>query len=308
MSVSLSVLAPITITDAMLTSSSAPENDYPAHNPATTYALGGRCISTITHRIYESGAAGNLNHDPTDILNRIGTPPWWIDVAPTNKWAMFDGENNSQTSIATPLTVVLHPGLFFSALYANGLEGETITVTVKDAPAGATVYSYTASLENSAPPDYWEWCWDPFIQQTDIILSDIPPYANAEITVTFSSASGTVRCGTLLLGGLKLLGETNFGAAAKPKTYSYIAIDDYGKTVIRRRPSAKDLSLTADVAIERASYVLDTITALLDVPTVVIGTDLANYTGLRTFGLVTGELNYNNPVKALLNLSVKGNI
>ena len=75
MSASLSVLAPIPIADAMIVSSTAPETDYAAWSGATTYALGGRCISVATHRIYESLRANNRNNDPTNINNRTGTTP-----------------------------------------------------------------------------------------------------------------------------------------------------------------------------------------------------------------------------------------
>ena len=108
---SLSVLVPGTITSAMLTSTVA-ETDYTAWSSGTTYAVGGRCISTTTHRVYESLVASNTNHDPTDISNRIGATPWWLDVGATNRWKMFDDQTTSQTTAATTITVTLEPGSF----------------------------------------------------------------------------------------------------------------------------------------------------------------------------------------------------
>ena len=51
------LIRPTTLTDAMLTSSTAPETDYPAWSSATAYAVGARVILTATHRRYEALAA-----------------------------------------------------------------------------------------------------------------------------------------------------------------------------------------------------------------------------------------------------------
>jgi hypothetical protein len=103
----LKFLKPVAMTDALLISSTAPENDYAAWASGTTYALAARCISTTTHRIYESVQAGNLNHDPTTDT----TATWWLDVGATNRWKMFDAAVGSQSSLASPLTVVIDPGV-----------------------------------------------------------------------------------------------------------------------------------------------------------------------------------------------------
>ena len=78
-----------------------------AYNPATTYALGDTVYSAAAHRCYESLAAGNLGN-PLPVLPETETTKW-IDVGPTNRWAMFDLSRNTQTVAASPLTVVVAP-------------------------------------------------------------------------------------------------------------------------------------------------------------------------------------------------------
>ena len=79
------VLYPYTITDPVLTSSSVPETDHAAWVSGTTYAAGDRVIRTGTHRIYERLIPGAGTTPPeSDSAN-------WLDAAPTNRWAMFDG-------------------------------------------------------------------------------------------------------------------------------------------------------------------------------------------------------------------------
>ncbi len=305
MSALLSLMKPATMADAILTSSTAAETDYTAYNSGTTYALGGRCISTTTHRVYESLIAGNVGNDPTLIDNRIGTTPKWSDVSATNRWKMFDDQVASQTSVASPLTVVLHPG-FVNAIGLLGLDAEAIAVTVKDAPAGNTIYSYTGSLEGSTPFDYYEYFFSPFEPLTDFIVSGIDPYADMQVTVTLTKATGNVMCGMLQVGDLVPLGTTQYGAKAKPKTYSYIKINDYGENEIIKRKKAKDLTATAWLKLEDANNVLDTIGSMLDVPCIVICSDRADYSGLRSFGLVSGEISYDKPQDCLLSVSVNG--
>lgn len=305
MSAQLSIMRPATMVDAVLTSSTAPEADYAAYNAATTYALGARCISTTTHRVYESLVAGNINRDPTLISNRIGATPYWLNVSATNRWKMFDDQVASQTSIASPLTVVLQPGAI-NAIGALGLDADAIAVTVKDAPGGSVIYSYSGSLEGSAPQDYYEYFFSAFAPLTDFVLRGIDAYVQMEVTVTLTKVSGNVLCGMLQVGDLVPLGMTQYGAKAKPKTYSYIKVNDYGENTIIRRKKAKDLTATAWLKLSEANIVLDTLGAMLDVPCLVICSDSAEYSGLRSFGLVSGEISYDHLKDCQLSISVNG--
>lgn len=302
-----SVLVPIEIVDSILVSSSAAETDYAPWNGATTYATDQYCISTVTHRIYKSMKDGNVGKDPTDIANRTGTTVWWQDVGPTNKWAMFDGEVSTQTVVASPLTVVLRPG-FFNAFYMGAIDAEQIDCVVTDAPGGNVIWSFSGALEGSAPADYYEYWFTAFKPMTDFLANGIDQYNDAELSVTLSKASGTVKVGVLSVGDLRPLGNTQYGAKAKPKTYSYIKVDEFGKTKIVRRKAAKDLSLTAWIKTEEANSVVDTLTEVLDVPCVWIGHSLPEYAGLRAFGLGRGEVSYDKPKDCLLTIDVEGMI
>lgn len=302
----LSVLIPVDISaGSVFQSSTATEADYTAWSGATTYVLGERAISTTTHKIYESAAGSNLNKDPTDINNRTGTTIWWIEVSPTNRWKMFDGESNSQTTYATPLTVVLRPG-FINSLYAGNLIGDSAMITMKDAPGGTTVFSKTIQLENSYPPDYYEYHFSPFQQQPDLLITDLPPYYNCEITFTLTATSGNVSCGMFQVGDLRPIGTSESGASAEPKTYSYIQVDDFGNNEIIRRKSARDMTVSAIIDLDYANTAIDIITSVLDVPTLWVATPLSEYSGLRCFGLGSAKYSYDFPNSGKVNVTVKG--
>src|SRR3546814_5619436 len=73
------------VTGGMLLSSSVVENDYSEWATATNYSAGSRVIKAATHRIYEGLIADNAGNDPAG----AGASSW-IDIASTNRWAMFD--------------------------------------------------------------------------------------------------------------------------------------------------------------------------------------------------------------------------
>lgn len=353
---SLKVLAPVAITDAMLISSTVaetapaayvPGTTYPqyetvsvagalgllsiykslqaantGHDPAasptwwefmgttyevysagTTYPLAHKVISTTTHRIYESVQAANTGNP---LVETGATPVWWLDFGPTNKWALLDGEVSTPTTYTSPLTMVLQPG-FFNGIGMLGVSGDSLAITVKDAPGGNVIYSYSGTLEGSQIADYYEYCFSPFEPITDFVGDYIAEYSTTEITITINGG-GTVSVGMLLLGDMTPLGETLYGVRVKPKSYSYVGIDDFGNSTIVRRKKAKDMSVSARLALREANGVVDTINALLDVPCLVIASEAVEHAGMRVFGLVSGEIDYDNPQECLLTMDVKGMI
>lgn len=301
----LSAIVPKSIGTAQLASSSVPETDHLPWNGGTTYASGAFCISLVTHRIYQSQKDGNINRDPTNIINQSEPTVWWTDYGPTNRWAMFDGDVSTQTIVASPLTFVLTPGTF-NTVYWAGLDADDLTVTIKDAPGGNVVFSETVSLEGSAPGDYDEYFWDPFKPLTDLLIKDVEQYAVAEISVAISATGRPVKCGFMALGDLRFIGKTLWGVEVKPRSFSYVKTDEFGRTKIKRRKATTDLSLTAVVHPDKADGVVDIMQEVLDVVVVWIGSDLEKHRSMRVVGLGNGVMKYPNPGECHLQLSVMG--
>lgn len=301
MTVSMSVLVGVDITDSKLTSTTVPEpsSGEVAWNAASSYAVGAQVIRATTHRRYAALVAGSDAGLPEN------TPLRWFDMGPTNRWACLDGESSTQTVAASPATYVLHPG-HHNAFYIGGADVDILDITVKSSPGGPTIYTKTVAMETSQPGDYYEHFFDPFKPLRDYLASSIEPYLDAEISITLSSGSGQVKFAVLRVGDLRELGRTLKGARAKPKSHSRITVDAEGNNKINRGKRAKDMSATALVSLDEANSVLETITDLLDVPSVWICTDLEKYAGLRTYGLGSAELSHDSSTHALLNLSVIG--
>jgi hypothetical protein len=234
------------------------------------------------------------------------TPLRWFDDRPSNRWAMFDGETNTATTAATTLTFVLQPG-FANALYLAALDADSLTVSIKDAPGGTVVYTYASDLENSEPPDYWEYLFSGFKPQRDILLDDLPPYGTMEVTVTLTGSPATA--GLVLIGDNQQLAAASQGPTASPRTNSRITFDDVtGRSSVKRGKKAKDIELLGLVEIDDADQVLDTVHGLLDVICLWSATNKAQYASLRAVGFGSAKLLFDEAEYSHLSISVKGTI
>jgi len=294
----MEVLVPIEVTDTVLKSSSVAEDPTPAW-VAGTYAIGYQCHLVSTHRVYErtvataSAVAPNL--DPTG----------WKDLHATNRWAMFDQAMDTVTRANNTLTVVLQPG-YHNALAILGIEGGSLLhVVERDAPGGNIVREYSDNLEESQPADWWEYYFMPFKPRTGVLVADIEPFYNAEVTVTLSG-QGVVGIAMLAVGDLRPLGDTTFDSEAIPVDYSYVDIDAYGNNTILKGKTAKDLAVTVEFDAREANRVTDTVHELLGRPCLWVSNRRDQYRYLWSFGLGSGKVRPKDAKTCVLPLQVKG--
>jgi hypothetical protein len=270
----MKVVKPTPITDTVLISSNAPEADHAPYAAATGYAVGARCI--YAHQIWESVQTPNVGHTPgTDAL-------YWAQRGPTNRWAMFDDEISTQTALASLLTVVIKPS-YANSLALFGLEGNALAVTVRDGLAGPVVYSKTISLDGTIIADWYQYFFEPSVQLAEVVLTDLPPYGNAHITVSISG-NGTVKCGDLSVGTMYMLGDTQFGASAGIVDYSRKDTSATGVTTLNKRGYSKRMSAQAMLDTAQINKVQRVLASLRATPCAWIGTDVAGYEPLIVFG------------------------
>lgn len=213
----MQVLYPYVITDAMLTSSSVAEADYPAWAAATAYAVGARVIRSTTHRIYERLIAGTTSATPElDTVN-------WLDVGPTSRWAMLDDSVGSYTTGSGSVSCVLAPGGPVNDLVLMGVTGTSYSVTVN----GSTVRSGSVPAAASAELG------------STLILTGLGAAGAPSIGVTVTG-SGTVKIGTLCMGTFYTLGSASKGAQIGMVDYSRKEFDSLGAaTLVKRSYSRK---------------------------------------------------------------------
>ena len=234
----MKVLHPITITDAMLISSgiAEPDGSETAWSGATTYALAAEVYLASTHMRYRSVQASNLNHNPaTD----DGT--WWLNLGGTNRWAMFDNYvSTASTKATSPLTVTIAPGLC-DGLFLYGLIGTSADITITDGAGGPTVYTATLDLLTPSITTWYDYYFGAFRQVPYFVLTDLPPYVNARITLTVTG-DAAVACGMMAPGRLYTIGQTQYSPRVGIRDYSRKTTDaDTGYTTLVQGRFAKTL-------------------------------------------------------------------
>jgi len=280
------VIRPLVVTDTMLTSASVPETDYAEWAVGTTYALGGRCIRASTHRIYESLIAGNIGVDPaTD----TSATPKWLDIGPTNRWAMFDDVIGTATTATSSLSVTLSP-ISVGAVSLLELQGRTLAVTLKDHAGGSVVYSRTITLDGSFIESFYDWFFADYVQLTDVVLTDLPPHFQvAELTITLTaSGANPVACGVCKFGDLIEIGATRYGAGVEINDYSRKETDDFGRTTIVKRAFSKRVTLPIVTNKGDFNRIYRQLAALRATPCVYIATEAPGYEPLIVYGFFKG--------------------
>lgn len=265
---SLRVVKPLTITDAILQATDVTEADYSAWSSGTTYALGDRVIKTSTHKIYESLQGSNTNKDPADAANSA----WWVEVSPTNRWKVFDTSNSTQTAKSTSLYYNLRPGVACNSIALLNLTSCTSArIRVTDPTAGV-VYDETVPLvSDPSESDWYAYFFDPVVYRTSVVRTALPSYGTADIRVDLAGGS-TLAIGVLMIGSVTSIGEgVHAGARAGITDYSRKETNDFGDTVLVQRAFAKRVALTTWVRNSAIDVVFDALTALRAVPALWIG-------------------------------------
>ena len=274
----LRVIPPITITDAMLVSSSVAETDYAAWSAGTTYALGDRVVRTGVHKVFESLVAGNVGNTPET------SPDKWAVVGATNRWSMFDASVSRATAQASAISVTLRPGIACSALAAINLVGCTsVRVRVQDATLG-TLYDVTTSLA-PLPVDsgWWAWFFGRRRGRSTLIVRDLPHVPSADIIVDFAGGSD------LSVGVLMISQAIDVGFSVRPgarlglRDFSRKETNDFGDTVLVQRAYARRAEFEVLVARAEVDPVLDLLADLRATPCLWVGTE--SYDAAAVFGV-----------------------
>ena len=298
----LIVVQPLAITDAMVSApnTNVPETDYAAWSGATTYALSARVILTSTHKICQSLQASNLNKDP------VTQPTWWIEVAPTNKRALFDSAVSTQTKQASYIKYTVTPGQTVNAIAALNLTNATqIVITVTSASAGV-IYSRTVDVSPApASASWWDWFFGIKRAQTQCVLVDLPSYPDA--TIKFELYGGSsLAIGVLLIGQQRAFGAgIKYGAKVGIQDYSRKEKNDFGDTVLVQRAFARRADFELMVSTDEVDSLQGFLSDVRAVPCLWIGS--TEYEATTVFGFYkTFDILISYPTQSDCSLQIEG--
>ena len=275
---------------------------YAVWDSVTAWALGAIVISATTHRAYQSVQAANTNHAVTDVA-------WWTDIAPTNRWAMFDSSVGTLTSVYGELTVVMRPGAV-GGIALMELAGQQVTVTMKDAPSGTVIYSNTTVLDGTIITSFYEWFYEEYTQLTDLVLTGLPThFVSNELTISIIGATGlaTVSCGICHFGQVVNIGNIQYGAVVGIVDYSKKTVDAFGNYSITQRAFSKRADIKLMTLASDFNRIFRALTAIRSTPCIFIGSEAPGYQPLLVYGFYKDfsiDVAYSR--MHLCNLSIEG--
>ncbi len=297
----MQIIRPRETTPTVLASSNVPEDDYPEW-VAGTYTQGTRKIIAAQHMIYEVVAASTTD-GPLDGIAKA-TPTWMV-VGPTNRWRMFDGSVGTLTTNPGSIVVVFTPGKVVNSLALFNLEGRSVRVTMVD-PADGLVYDKTIALV-AGVSTWYDYFFAELETRSDIVLTDMPAYGTASISVTITSGTGSAAVGHLVIGQLTDIGCTAYGASVGAISYSRKDRDAFGNPIIVKRSNAKRAGFDVSFDTARLATIQRMFIDLDAVPVVWIGSPLPQYEGTVVFGFYRDfDLNYEGPKISRGSINVEG--
>ncbi|ULB10740.1 hypothetical protein ORIO_12585 [Cereibacter azotoformans] len=200
----MKMIAPITVTDAVMASSNVPEADYPTWASGTTYALGARVILTSTHSIYESVQAGNVGKNPATDTSST----WWIRVGSTNRWRAFDARTGQKVSQSGTIDYSLTLPSICTAVALVGLSAGSVRVRVSDA-GGTLIYDQTRQLvDRTDIVSFFTYFTYAPVYSERVVFEDLPGYVGYTLRITISAGVGTAEVGEIVAGKAFEFGTT----------------------------------------------------------------------------------------------------
>lgn len=250
-----------------------------------------------------------VNSNTNNIPSAPGST-FWALVGPDNTHAMFDGQVATATTSATPLIVTIRAPLANAVAFV-GLVGTELTVELTDNGASPPLYTKTVSLDGSIVFDWYTYFFDRFFQIAEVVLTDLPPYSQGQITMTLSGAPGSnVAVGEVLWGSAYQLADEAMEQGATVGIIDYSRKDtdpDTGKVTFTRRAFSKRMSGQFLVDNRRIAAVQSLLADVRAVPSVFIGSEDTDYSPLIVYGFYRDfSIDIAYPTKSWCRIEVEG--
>ena len=261
----MQIIRPEIVTDNVLVSSNVPET-VAVYAAGTTYAKLAIVRRESDHGLYESQIDGNVGQSLDD-------PTKWLRIGPTNRWAMFDDYNQTQTVFADSIDIALQAAGRVTGMAFLNVDAATIHVKMTDATAGV-IHDETYSLvDNIKILNWYDWFFESIVQRTDLYVDDLPVHFASAIDIKISKLGSDAAIGNFIMGQVITLGGTLTGATSGIIDYSRKDADDFGNVNIIERSYRKNGSfefIFEDRLLDNNQRIL---TELRATPVVYVGSD-----------------------------------
>lgn len=239
----MKIIQPLTITDAIFTSSTVPETDEDEWAVGTTYTIADVVMETASgvHKIYTCmrGSTGDYPPDnPYSIDSDDVETGYWREDSATNKWKMFDNKSKSATVQNASIAIVISPSAIVNAIAMVNVVADSVTVQMTNGTVDGlglldtiemiealelgsdVVYAETFDMVDLGDIEfYYDWFFTDISNKDTLLSLDLAAYSEGVITIELENGTDDVEIGEIVLGKVKNIGTMVYE--------SYIGIEDY---------------------------------------------------------------------------------
>lgn len=213
------IIEPIPITSSELTYSSVAEDDYDAWDASAVTASEYRIYD---HKIYLCMVDSANNVPPDNIYDDSVDPAtgYWKFVSATNRYKCFDSKTRSKTIDSDIIKIIITPGTFYNSIAVMDCVADALTV-VMTSPVDGEVFRRDVDLNDySEKTNWYSFFWSPILRKSVLVVTDLPAYPDAYITIIASNYDDNVELGEIVVGRLRGLGVLLYGYTCGIKDWS----------------------------------------------------------------------------------------
>lgn len=237
---------------------------YLAYSGATSYAADAIVTDTTNHKLYQSLFGSNSGNALTDT-------DWWLELGPSNRWAMFDMKTGTQTTRPLSVSSTLDVSGRIDTVALFNLDGASVNVTMLD---GATeVHNEDYSLVSTdGIADWFSYFFEPIVRKTELLVTGLPNTLDPSLTATVTDTDN-VSVGAFVAGLALYVGATQYGARVGITDFSRKTQDDFGNWYIVERSYAKRGNFTVWIEQAYSDQIFNTLSSYRATPLALIGAD-----------------------------------
>lgn len=213
-------LPPMAVTLANMTTNVA-ASTLLAWNAGTNYALNAEIIDA-NRVIWRSMLAGNVGNDPATTNGK------WQNRGVENRLRMFDASLGTSTENANLIEFTITPGRVVTDIQFLGLNAYSVQVTMTDPVNGALFDSGEQLMLKPSGNSHWGYFFNPIERESKLLISGLPAYTGASITVRIRNQGGTASCAEVVLGRAVWLGNTQWRPSIGFDDWSQKGRDPWG--------------------------------------------------------------------------------
>lgn len=269
------------------------------YDAAVAYAKDALVRDPVTHGVYKSLIDANKGKPLTDEAS-------WNSRGKTNRWAMFDEYNNTQTTNPEEIVIVLSPQSICEGLYLGNVDADEIELVVVDQSEGKVYSEVTSLVTASGSSSYYDWCFRPADRADYYFTVAMPPYASALVTVVLRKPGGVAKCGMAVIGLVDDFGPSLYGLSASGKDFSSTTFNFDGTSKTQLRDYAKQMNVDVQVNNGEIDYIQRKLFQLRQRPIVWIG---GPYGATAVFGrYVSFDIVIPGLLKSDMSLQIEGSV